>query len=129
TPPLHLRDAPGLPEPGQDAGPLVAALLAPVRSGLVLTRRDLARAAASLGLGLRMGERAFALRAMLGQDPRATLAWLAEEAASWSARHRRDQAALGDIGRHWRQRAEATHALLRRLEGTTKEVTAHAAGR
>jgi hypothetical protein len=69
TPPLHLRDAPGLPEAGQDAGALVGALLTPVRSGLILTRWDLGRAAAQLGLGLRMGERAFALRSMLTQDP------------------------------------------------------------
>jgi len=77
TPPLHLRDAPRLPEGGEDASALVGALLAPVRSGLILTRWDLARAVGSLGLGLRMGERAVALRSMLSQDPRATLAWLA----------------------------------------------------
>jgi TorA maturation chaperone TorD len=129
TPALHLRDAPGLPAPGEGTGPLVGALLVPVRSGLILTRWDLARGAAGLGLGLRMGERAFALRSMLAQDPRATLAWLAGEAAGWAARHRQTEAALGDIGRHWRQRAEATLALLLELERTTEEVTAHAAGR
>ncbi|HZD02357.1 MAG TPA: molecular chaperone TorD family protein [Actinomycetes bacterium] len=129
TPPLHLRDAPGLPEPGEGAGTLVGALLAPVRSGLILTRWDLARGAAGLGLGLRMGERAFALRSLLAQDPRATLAWLAGEAAGWAARHRRTEATLGDTGRHWRQRAEAAQALLLELERATEEVTAHAAGR
>src|SRR6266545_3989779 len=68
TPPLHLRDAPRLPEGGEDASALVGVLLAPVRSGLILTRRDLTRAAGSLGLGLRIGERAVALRSMLSQD-------------------------------------------------------------
>lgn len=129
TPPLHLRDTPRLPERGGDTGSLVAALLAPVRSGLILTRRDLVRAAGSLGLGLRMGERAFALRSMLDQDPRATLAWLAGEAAGWAARHRRTGAVLGEIGRHWRERAEATRALLLELERATEEATVHAAGR
>src|SRR6266508_4578517 len=38
TPPLHLRDAPGLPEAGEDADALVGVLLAPARSGLILTR-------------------------------------------------------------------------------------------
>lgn len=128
TPPLHLRDSLGLPEPSEDARPLVAALLTPVRSGLILTRWDLARAAGSLGLGLRMGERAVALRSMLSQDPGATLAWLADEAAEWAARHRRTEAALGEIGRHWRERAGATLALLLELEQATEEVTAHAAG-
>src|SRR6266705_1585212 len=127
TPPLHLRDAPGLPEAGEDADALVGVLLAPARSGLILTRWDLARGAAGLGLGLRMGERAFALRSMLAQDPQATLAWLADEAAGWAARHRRTEAVLGEIGRHWRERAEATRALLLELERATEEVTAHAA--
>jgi TorA maturation chaperone TorD len=129
TPPLHLRDAPRLPEGGEDASALVGALLAPVRSGLILTRWDLARAAGSLGLGLRMGERAVALRWMLAQDPQATLAWLADEAAGWAARHRRTEAALGGIGRHWRERAEAVRALLLELERATEEVTVHAARR
>jgi TorA maturation chaperone TorD len=128
TPPLHLRDAPPLPDCGEDAGSLVAALLAPVRSGLILTRRDLARAAGSLGLGLRMGERAFALRSMLDQDSGATLTWLADEAAGWAARHRRTEPALGEIGRHWRERAEATGALLLELGREAEEVTVHAAG-
>src|SRR6266498_1167323 len=78
TPPLHLRDAPGLPEAGEDADALVGVLLAPARSGLILTRWDLARGAAGLGLGLRMGERAVALRSMLSQDAGATLALLLE---------------------------------------------------
>jgi hypothetical protein len=129
TSPLHLRDTPGLPEASEGGGALVGILLAPARSGLILTRWDLARGAAGLGLGLRMGERAFALRSMLAQDPQATLAWLTGEAAGWAARHRQTEATLGDIGRHWRQRAETTLALLLELERATKEVTAHAAGR
>lgn len=129
SPPLHLRDAPALPEPGEDAGRLVGALLAPARSGLILTRRDLGRAAGSLGLGLRMGERAFALRSMLSQDPRTTLAWLAGEAAAWAARHREAEAVLGGIAHHWGSRAEATRALLAALQRAAEEGTAHAAGR
>ncbi|HZD73590.1 MAG TPA: molecular chaperone TorD family protein [Actinomycetota bacterium] len=129
TPPLHLRGVPAPPEPDEGAGALVAALLAPVRSGLILTRWDLGRAAVSLGLGLRMGERAFALRSMLDQDPRATLGWLAGEVATWTTRHKQTEAALGAIGRHWRERAEATRNLLREPEHSTREMTADAAGR
>ena len=128
-PPLHLRDVPGLPEPGQDLQLLVRAILTPVRSGLLLTRWDLARGASTLGLGLRAGERAFALRSLLDQDPVATLGFLAEEAASWAARHRQTEPALGEVGRHWRERAEATRALLLELVPVAEEMTTHAAGR
>ncbi len=127
TPPLHLRDVPRLPEPGEDPQLLVRAVLTPVRSGLLLTRWDLVRGARTLGLGLRAGERAFAVRSLLDQDPPATLGFLAEEAAGWAARHRGTEAALADIGRHWRERAEATRALLLELERVAEEATAHAA--
>jgi hypothetical protein len=129
TPPLHLRDVPGLPEPGKDPRLLVRAILTPVRSGLLLTRWDLARGARALGLGLRAGERAFALGSLLDQDPVATLGFLAEEAARWAARHRQTEAALGEVGRHWRGRAEVTRALLLELQRVAEEMTAHAAGR
>jgi TorA maturation chaperone TorD len=129
TPPLHLRDVPGLPESGEDPQRLVRAILAPVRSGLLLTRWDLASGARTLGLGLRAGERTFALRSLLDQDPPATLGFLAEQAARWVARHRETESTLGDAGRHWRERAEATRALLLELARAAEEVTAHAAGR
>ena len=122
TPSLHLRDAAALPDAGADAEALVRAVLTPARSGLLLTRWDLARGARALGLGLRAGERAFALRSLLGQDPPATLGFLAGEAAAWAARHGENKTALGEVGRHWRERAEATRALLLELERAAGEV-------
>lgn len=81
TLPTHLRDAHGLPDPRDtNANDFLDALLAPIRSGLILARADLARAAHTLNLGLRMGERAYMLRALLGQDHTATLHHLADEA-------------------------------------------------
>jgi TorA maturation chaperone TorD len=63
TLPAHLRDAPGLPDPREaPPGSFLDGLLAPVRSGLVLARADLARIARELDLGLRIGERAYLLR-------------------------------------------------------------------
>lgn len=67
-------------EPDGPDEELIPYLLAPVRSGLVLTRADLGRAARELGLGIRLGERAFALRSLLDQDAPAVLAWLGKEA-------------------------------------------------
>lgn len=79
--PAALREAAPLEDPrASDTASFVPALLAPSRSGIIIARADLARAAGELGLGARVGERAYALRALLAQDATATLAWLASEA-------------------------------------------------
>jgi TorA maturation chaperone TorD len=79
--PAALRDAAPLPEPEDaTAADWTQALLTPVRSGLVIARADLSRAAHELELGTRVGERAFVLRSLLDQDARAVLGWLAGEA-------------------------------------------------
>jgi TorA maturation chaperone TorD len=109
TLPTALRDAPALEPPERTGGrAFTAGLLAPVRSGMILTRADLARAACDLGLGLRIGERRFVLRALLGQDAAGTLDWLAAEADAWAVRP-----GQGPIDEFWQQRAHAAGALLR----------------
>jgi len=119
--PLHLRSAAPLADPreeGLDA--FLTSLLAPVRSGLVLVRADLARAACGLGLGLRLGERRFALRSLLAQDAAGTLLRLGEEAEGWVDRHRRMPSALAPVTAFWTARAERTAALLTQLATTTE---------
>lgn len=111
--PLALREAGGLPELGDGSGDWVAALLAPVRSGLIVTRADLTRCARALDLGLRMGERAYILRAFLEQDPSATVVWLAAEADAAAARHDALPSSLGEVGRFWQVRARTTADALR----------------
>ncbi len=122
---LHLRDRPAPPDTDAGLDPLVRALLAPARSGLVLTRADLVRGAHGTGVGLRMGERAFVLRSMLSQDPTATLGWLAAEADRWAERHQAAEPILGDIARTWRTRAEATRTELTRAQQTAATEVAH----
>jgi Nitrate reductase delta subunit len=111
-PPLAFRAAP----PDADAGPgrrdLVELMTVPVRSGLIVTRRRLAEGAGQAGVGFRIGERRFALRAMLDQDPRATLAWLAAEADRWHQRHRA-RIPGDDVTAWWAARAARTATLLR----------------
>jgi len=111
--PLHLRLASEL-ELDSETGTaeLVAGLLAPVRSGMILVRGDLHRAASELGLGLRAGERRFALAALLQQEPAAVLRWLAAEARAWSARHVADAGLTGIVAAFWASRAEAAAKLL-----------------
>jgi TorA maturation chaperone TorD len=134
--PLHLREVEALPDPRRPVDALtpgedfLQALLAPVRSGMILTRVDLSRAARELNLGARMGERIYILKALLGQDAAATLRWLADEARAWTARH---QAVTGfdpDVTAFWIARASTTARLLDELavvdEDTNDGETDHA---
>lgn len=114
--PPALREAPALPEPEDaTAADWTQGLLTPVRSGLVIARADLARAAHDLGLGTRVGERAFVLRALLDQDARAVLGWLAGEAY----RQADDLAAVAatggdDVAAWWRERLHRTADIIER---------------
>ena len=109
--PLALRSAPGDAWAGLRLAGLAEALTTPVRSGVILTRRRLAAGAGEAGVGHRIGERRYTLRAMFGQDPHATLAWAAREAMRW--RHRHASRAAGDqVARWWAARAGRTGTLL-----------------
>ena len=108
----HLREAPQLPDPRSDGtADFVAGLLAPVRSGIILTRADLAEIARRLDLGLRAGERRYALEHLLAQDPGRTLAALAAEARRQSAAHQERAEWLGESGVFFAQRAHVTAEL------------------
>ncbi|HEX8180192.1 MAG TPA: molecular chaperone TorD family protein [Pyrinomonadaceae bacterium] len=121
--PLHLRAAPALVDPRTGTlADFLQSLLAPVRSGLILTRADLQRAARGLGVGTRIGTRAFSLQALLAQDAPGTLDWLAREAADWTTRHPRHFAGLGNLGAHWAARADATARLLAELKLSIKDL-------
>lgn len=120
--PLHLREAPGLPDLDASGAEWVGAVLAPVRSGVIVTRPDLRRAAASLGLGTRVGERAFVLRSLLEQDATATVGWLADEAGRAAAAHAESEELLGAVAAFWRQRAEACEVALRSARHAEQEV-------
>ena len=112
SPPLHLRNVPELPGTGPD---LVRALLAPARSGLLITRNDLMSAAAATGLGARAGGREFTLRMLLDSDPPAISGWLAGHAAEWAKQHRADIPSLPRIAAHWLSRAQASVRVLQQL--------------
>jgi len=114
-----------LADPRTDGGrALLDGLLTPVRSGVILLRADLARGAAESGLGLRAGERRYALEAMFSQDAGAVLQWLSGEAHRQAARH----SGLGDlvgapVARFWRERASGTGHALEELAMGAREVT------
>lgn len=113
--PLALRTAPPPIGPPENRGQLLDALLAPARSGILLTREDLRAAAAVTGLGYRLGERRYTLAAMLDQDASATVGWLTDHARRWAALHTTQQPIGGHDPRHWwaRRAARSAHTLQR----------------
>lgn len=116
TLPLHLREAAGLADPRSDGGEAFRqSLLSPARSGMILVRADLSRAARESNIGMRAGERRFVLESLLSQDAPATLGWLAREASLRAERHRRRRPALGDVAAAWATKATATATLLDEL--------------
>ncbi len=126
---LHLRDAPELSPPSEDPSSFLAGLLAPVRSGIVLTRADLSRAARDLDLGLRVGERRFVLESFFSQDADASLAWLTQEAYHSAERHASFAHDLSGISSFWSGRAQTTAALLSEDLSSGGEEVAEAASR
>lgn len=108
--PLALREAPEGVTVGGSLDGALDALLAPIRSGLVITHRDLQEGAHRAGVGYRRGERRFALKAMLQQDSDATLVWLIEHTGLW--RQLRED--LGDdaTNQWWLDRVGTTCAAL-----------------
>ncbi len=123
--PLHLREALPLADPRKEgAQSFIAALLAPVRSGLIVVRSDLARAACHLGLGLRQGERRFVLESLFAQDRAGTLAWLATEARATSMQLGNAERLPAAIRHFWKGRSVETARLLAALRETMSEFTA-----
>ena len=116
--PLALRQAPLEIQPGIGLGDLIDVLAIPVRSGMILTRRRLALGAGQACVGHRIGERRFALRAMLGQDPHSTLTWLADEAFRWSQRHH-SRAPGDNVTGWWAARAGRTGQFLQECAAAT----------
>lgn len=120
--PTHLRDAPPLPDPrAEGAAAFVPGLLAPVRSGFIITRADLARVALRLDLGLRAGERRYALEHLLAQDAPGILAALADEADAQAQLHDERAPWLGATARFGAERARRAARLLRELAAEEAE--------
>jgi hypothetical protein len=112
--PLHLREAPDPARPeGDGSDAFLGRVLAPARSGMVITRHDLARAADQLGLGLRIGERRYILSALMAQAPVAMLTWLADEAGRSAARLAGLRPVLDPVAAFWEIRARAMETCLR----------------
>lgn len=114
--PACLREAPALPDPRLGGGGgFAAALVAPVRTGMIVTRADLGVLGRSLGLGLRVGERRFMLDHLLAQNAPGVLAGLADTAASAAALHAARRPILGVVADFWAARARSTATLLHAL--------------
>lgn len=117
--PLALRDAPEPLREKPDKDELLDAMVTPIRSGVVLSQRDVAAGADHIGVGFRRGERRFALKAMLEQDAHATLSWFAAQADTAARRHT-ESYGLDATGRWWRARAFATAEVVADLAKGTR---------
>jgi hypothetical protein len=114
--PLHLRSAAPLPDPRvEGAAAFLEGLLAPVRSGMIVTRADLASVAADADLALRAGERRYALEHLLIQNAHAVLLALGAEATRQGRAHDLRSGWLGGSAAFLRDRCHLTAALLRAL--------------
>jgi TorA maturation chaperone TorD len=123
--PLHLRESKELVDPRAcgEVSEFLQSLLSPARSGMIIVRSDLARAARQLDLGLRLGERQFILKALFGQEPRGMLEWLASEASMWTTWHGRNRGSLCEVAAWWEAKAAATARLLAELKLDARELT------
>lgn len=118
----HLREAAGLADPrASSTEDFLRSLLAPARSGMILTRADFARAARELNAGARVGERRFVLRSLFEQDAPGTLGWLTREADRWAAEHAGLCEQFGGASRAWSAKAAAAAALLAELKAYAEE--------
>ena len=122
---LHLREAAGLVDPrAGETAEFLQTLLSPARSGMILVRSDLSRAARTLSLGLRAGERRYVLESLFAQDARGVLGWLASEARVWGERHRSEPGALATSARAWEAKAASSAQLLEELSAATSDAEA-----
>jgi hypothetical protein len=120
--PAHLRQSLRLADPREhEWEEFLASLLAPARSGIIITRADLARLGSKLGQGLRMGERRFILKSLFLQNASNTFDWLIEEAIRWRNHHLENQASLGAIAEAWADRAVASAKLLEELRVSARD--------
>lgn len=120
--PAHFRAGEALPDPRTEGGDaFLSGLLAPARSGMILTRADLARVAGQLGLGLRAGERRYALEHLMGQDPEGVLEAFAAEAESQRAGHEGRRPWLGASAAFLETQARTTAELLGALQHEAAE--------
>lgn len=116
--PLALREAPAPLDADPTFDQTLDMLVAPVRSGMILTYPDLESAAAGAGLGVRRGERRYALKALFEQDAGVTLRMLAAHADRWSAVHAAHaHGGPNDACSWWSARAAGTSASLTELAG------------
>ncbi len=118
--PAHLTATEAIRTPGVIGGSaFLEQLLAPIRTGMVISRQDMACLGRDVGLGARIGERRYMLEAYLGQDPQRTLEWVAAHAEKWVER---DAGTIPVVDRFWSHRAAESVQILRGAADQASEI-------
>jgi len=111
--PACFREAPTLSDPRHDgADRFLDSLLAPIASGAILTRTDLASWARTTGAALRIGERRFVLKNLWSQEPEQTATELVQFFERAAVEHRSAHGAFGLVAEEWSARASSSAKLL-----------------
>ncbi len=114
--PLHLRVTPSLSDPrSEGAADFTRALLSAARTGVIVTRSDLATIARAAGVGLRAGERKYVLEQLLLQDAPGVLHELSMHAGRQRRGHLSRAEWLGAPASELAERADHTARLLAEL--------------
>ena len=117
-------DVPPLPDPrAGDLPGFAEALMAPARSGLIITRHALEGATRAHGVAARPTRRAWMAESFFRQVPLAAADWLAALAGTWRARHDLRHAEGCAPAGVWAERAAATEGLARGLAAALDPVS------
>lgn len=102
--PFLLASAP-MPPSISNPGAFIDALFAPVVSGVIICRVDLAQCAVANRLTLRMADRRHTLKLLLSENTPGVCSWLNDEIGRQAENLTRLPDALGIVREHWLQRA------------------------
>ena len=116
---LLLNDLPTAEFEEQESDDLLRMLVTPRSAGVILTKSDLVQFGSELGLACRVGERAFVLRELFGQDPKGVLQQVCLGINRWLVDLEQLSAEHGLNAKPWIETSRSTFDFLNTLQNAT----------